>query len=126
MTKDPKEIKSEIEGVEFPKMTVYWRPGCPFCMNLQRQIDKHHLPHQKINIWDDPSGAAFVRGVADGNEVVPTISIGSTSMVNPSIKQILDAVNKESGGKLDEDGLASLKKGQAKPLGKLLRRILSE
>ena len=72
-----------------PAITVYWRPGCGFCSSLLRQLDRYGLPYDQVNIWEDPEGAEFVRSVARGNETVPTVSVGSTAMVNPSIDQIV-------------------------------------
>ena len=61
-------------------------------MMLERGLKKANIPLDKRNIWDDPSAAAFVRSVADGNETVPTIRIGGTSLVNPSKKQVVAAL----------------------------------
>ena len=72
-------------------ITVYWRPGCGFCSGLFRQLDKLQVPYAAVNIWEQPSGAAFVRSVARGNETVPTVSVGQVAMVNPSAQQILTA-----------------------------------
>ena len=71
-----------------PTVTVYWRPGCGFCSSLLRQLDRYGISYEQVNIWEQPEGAAFVRSVARGNETVPTVSVGSTAMVNPSIDQI--------------------------------------
>ena len=67
---------------------VYWRPGCPFCSSLFRQLEREGIDHQRVNIWDDPEAAAIVRSIANGNETVPTVVIGSAGMVNPSVGQI--------------------------------------
>ena len=60
----------------------YWRPGCPFCMNLESKLNKLDLPLNKKNIWDDKSHAATVRSIADGNETVPTVVIGKAKTVS--------------------------------------------
>ena len=39
-----------------------------------------------------PAAAAFVRSVADGTETVPTVVVSGTSMVNPSAKAVLAAL----------------------------------
>lgn len=70
----------------------YWRPGCPFCMNLERNLDKLSVPLNKLNIWDSPKHASTVRSIADGNETVPTVVIGAAQMVNPSADQVLQAI----------------------------------
>lgn len=41
-----------------PDITVYWRPGCPFCARLRRQLDRAGLPADWIDIWQDPRAAA--------------------------------------------------------------------
>ena len=72
-----------VEAVEF-----FWRPGCPFCSMLERDLVAAGIPLVKRNIWDDPTAAEFVRSVADGNETVPTVVIGEVGMVNPNAKQV--------------------------------------
>ncbi len=71
---------------------LYWRPGCPFCMILTRGLRRHGVPMRMHNIWDDPDAAALVRGVARGNETVPTVRIGDRYLVNPSTGAVLDAI----------------------------------
>lgn len=73
------------------EITVYWRPGCGFCARLLANLADTDLRVHKVNLWDDPSSAAFVRSVANGNETVPTVTVGDVSLVNPSVKAILDA-----------------------------------
>jgi glutaredoxin len=82
---------STIDSVDF-----YWRQGCGFCMNLERKLDRAGIPLAKKNIWDDPAHAAHVRSVANGNETVPTETIGSTSLVNPRLEQVIDALRREA------------------------------
>ncbi|MFJ2776482.1 hypothetical protein [Kitasatospora sp. NPDC087315] len=47
-----------------------------------------------MNIWRDSEAAAFVRSVADGNETVPTVTVAGRAMVNPSKRQLTEAVEK--------------------------------
>jgi hypothetical protein len=51
----------------------------------------------EINIWEDADGAAFVRSVAGGNETVPTVRIGTQSLVNPSPRELLAMIRENSG-----------------------------
>ncbi|MFE2543987.1 glutaredoxin domain-containing protein [Actinacidiphila glaucinigra] len=73
-------------------VVVYWRPGCTFCMKLRAQLRFARLRHTKVNIWRDPDAAAFVRSVADGNETVPTVTVAGRPMVNPTLRQLREAV----------------------------------
>lgn len=73
-------------------LDLYWRPGCPFCFSLKRSLKRRKLPVRLHNIWQDPDAAAVVRGVAGGNETVPTVVIGGRALVNPSpqaVEQLL-------------------------------------
>jgi len=73
-----------------PVVTVYWRPGCPYCMSLRRGLRRSGLATREVDIWSDPSAAAFVRDHAGGNETVPTVDVGGTVLVNPSARLVVD------------------------------------
>lgn len=77
-------------------VTVYWRPGCGFCSALLRQLERDGLAFDRVNIWDDPEGAAFVQSVAGGNETVPTVRIGDIGLVNPTGRDVLAAVAEQA------------------------------
>ncbi|WP_158889193.1 glutaredoxin domain-containing protein [Amycolatopsis anabasis] len=79
----------------------YWRPGCPFCLALRRRVRRSGLPVREIDIWADPEAAARVRSVADGNETVPTVFVGTHAMVNPSFRQLESAVREHAPALLD-------------------------
>ncbi|MDW3176055.1 MAG: glutaredoxin domain-containing protein [Acidimicrobiia bacterium] len=80
----------------------YWRPGCPFCMSLERSLEKLNLPLNKLNIWDDPAHAEAVRRIANGNETVPTVVIGDAQLVNPSADQVVQALANQAPDLLPE------------------------
>jgi hypothetical protein len=64
---------------------VYWRPGCPFCMRLRAGVGRDAGRLHWVDIWDDPAGAATVRGVTGGDETVPTVVTAAESFVNPGV-----------------------------------------
>jgi len=86
------------ETIEF-----YWRPGCGFCMALERNLTKIGLPFTKLNIWEDDAAAAFVRSVANGNETVPTVRVGAKSLVNPRAHQVVELLSDEAPELVPED-----------------------
>lgn len=65
-------------------------------MSLERRLTSAGVPFQKLNIWENPEYAAFVRSVADGNEVVPTLRIGEVSLVNPSPGEVIEAMKDQT------------------------------
>jgi mycoredoxin len=75
---------------------VYWRPGCPSCRWLLRPLRRQRISMVEINILEDRQAAARVRAVANGNETVPTVFVGPHAMVNPSVLQLLAAVDEQN------------------------------
>ncbi|MFF0341577.1 glutaredoxin domain-containing protein [Kribbella sp. NPDC004875] len=75
---------SVVEAARVGKPVIYWRPGCQFCLRLRFTLLGSAGGASWVNIWSDPAAAAAVRAVADGNETVPTVLVGSESRVNPA------------------------------------------
>ncbi len=82
---------------------LYWRPGCGFCMALERGLGRYDLPVRRHNIWEDPEAAGFVRSHAGGNETVPTVAIGSRVLVNPRPREVLEVMAEETPDLLPSD-----------------------
>ncbi|MCP3935458.1 MAG: NrdH-redoxin [Actinomycetia bacterium] len=83
---------------------LYWRPGCGFCMALDRGLSKvGDLPITRHNIWADPEAADYVREHANGNETVPTVRVGSVVMVNPTANQVMAALVQEHPEMVPDD-----------------------
>ena len=74
-------------------LTVYWRPGCPYCMRLTTRLRLARVPFDAVNIWADPDAAAVVRSVNDGDELVPTVRVGSDRYLsNPRYREVRAAM----------------------------------
>jgi len=80
--------------IDRSEVAVYWRPGCPYCSRLRRDLHRLGLPVTEVNIWEDPAGSAIVRSAAGGNETVPTVIVGSTALVNPSAKAVVETMQR--------------------------------
>ena len=78
-----------------PTVTVYWRPGCGFCMGLRRGLERRGVPHELVDVWQDPDASDKVRAVNGGNELVPTVSVGTRWLSNPSVDAVLAAMAEE-------------------------------
>lgn len=101
-------------------VTVYWRPGCGFCMGLLRSLERAGLAPERRNIWEDDEAAAFVRSVTGGNETVPTVTVGDRAFVNPAGTQVLQALAEVAPDELPE-GYAPPQPG---PVGRAMDRLL--
>lgn len=78
------------------EVEFYWRPGCSFSEALHSQLVESGLILREINIWEEPGAAERVREVANGNETVPTVIVGSSALVNPTAAEVHAAVRGES------------------------------
>jgi mycoredoxin len=79
-----------------PDVVVFWRPGCGFCMQLERTLGNSGVQYVRRNIWEDEEAAAFVRSVNNGNETVPTVVIGSEVYTNPPAAAVLAKLSMEA------------------------------
>ncbi len=77
-----------------PVIDFLWRPGCGFCAALHRRLTAAGVAMNEFNIWEDPAAADRVRAAANGNETVPTVYVGDHSMVNPSVEDVLAAIDR--------------------------------
>ncbi len=89
----PRRVPDTVETPGSDLVTVYWRPGCPYCAALRRGLRRAGLPTAEVNIWADPEAAGIVRSIAGGNETVPTVVVAGTGLVNPKVRTVLDAVH---------------------------------
>lgn len=87
-------------------MTVYWRPGCPYCARLRQDLRVLGVRAREINIWADESAAATVRELAGGNETVPTVVIGDRGFVNPPASTVLAELRRVTPGFTPDQQLA--------------------
>lgn len=74
-------------------VTVYWRPMCGYCELLKRALDRHGVAYQPVDIWEDRTQADVVKAANGGDELVPTVKVGERFMANPSVDQVLAALD---------------------------------
>ena len=75
-----------------PSVEVMWRPGCPYCSSLRRGLRRAGVVTTEHDIWSSVAAAARVREATGGDETVPTVVVGGRALVNPSARQVLDAI----------------------------------
>ncbi len=75
------------------RIEVLWRPGCPYCARLRSGLRRAGIETVEHDIWADRSAAARVREATGGDETVPTVVVGTRSLVNPSVAQVISAVH---------------------------------
>ena len=82
---------SAVEGARAAadgRVVIYWRSGCTFCQRLQLVLGRKVKDAVWVDVWADPEASAYVRGVNDGDEVVPTVVIDGVPHTNPSPRTV--------------------------------------
>lgn len=83
-----------VDGIE-----VLWRPGCPFCASLRRGLRRRAIATTEIDIWKDRDAAGRIRAATGGDETVPTVFVGGLALVNPSVRDVVAAIENEFPGR---------------------------
>ena len=77
---------------EVSPITLYWRPGCLFCVRLRRGLRRASIPLTEVNIWEDRAGGLTVRSLTGGTETVPTVTVAGVALVNPTVRRVLSEI----------------------------------
>jgi mycoredoxin len=66
------------------QVTMYSTTWCGYCRRLKLQLDQAGITYEEIDIERDPDAAAYVEGVNEGNQTVPTLRFADgTALTNP-------------------------------------------
>lgn len=72
------------------KFTMYSTSWCPFCQRLRQDLESQSISYSEVDVDDDSAAAELVKGLNNGNRVVPTLVFtDGSSMTNPSISEVL-------------------------------------
>ncbi|ATG50773.1 hypothetical protein CFK38_03980 [Brachybacterium vulturis] len=66
---------------------VLWKPGCLYCERLLLQLGKDPRVTW-VNVWRDEDANARVRAVNGGDELTPTVLLGTQVLRNPSATEL--------------------------------------
>lgn len=76
---------------------VFWRPGCPYCRRLRRDMDRLGVPADWRNIREDDLARDVVRRANAGDETVPTVRVGQRMLTNPSAELVASVAGRTTG-----------------------------
>jgi mycoredoxin len=65
---------------------------CGYCTLLKRDLQRRGVTYDEVDIWEDRSSAEIVKAATGGDEIVPTVRVGTRFLVNPSADEVLAAV----------------------------------
>lgn len=74
-------------------VTVYWRPMCGYCETLKDELSAKGIDYESVDIWNDRDQAEMVKSANNGDELVPTVRVGETFMANPTVDDVVAAMD---------------------------------
>jgi mycoredoxin len=70
-------------------VTMFTTSWCGYCTRLKTQMHREGIAFTEVNIEHHPDSAAFVMGVNDGNQTVPTLLFpDGSAATNPSVHEV--------------------------------------
>lgn len=70
-------------------LTMYSTSWCGYCHRLKSQLDREGIAYQVVDIERDEAAAAYVMGVNNGNQTVPTVRFeDGSALTNPTIVDV--------------------------------------
>jgi mycoredoxin len=69
--------------------TTTW---CGICVHTKRYLHSKNVPFEEIDIEEHPHFGEQIERATGGYRIVPTLEIGGNLMVNPSRKEIDNAL----------------------------------
>lgn len=79
------------------RIVMYSKSWCPDCRRARRVITESKVPFTELDVTNDEKARAFVRGINNGNESVPTIIFPDGSILvepgNSKLSEKLQSLN---------------------------------
>lgn len=73
---------------------MYTTSWCGYCYRLKHQLRRAGIGVTEIDIERDPSAAAVVEQLNEGNQTVPTVLFpDGSSLTNPSVREVAARLN---------------------------------
>ena len=73
-------------------VTIYSTTWCGHCRRLKRQLDEAGIAYEEIDIDEHEQYADRIVEATGGFRTVPTLQIGDTLLVNPTVPQVRAAL----------------------------------
>ena len=84
-------------------VTMYSTTWCGYCRRLKRQFDEAGIAYREVDVDADHSHDRRIIELTGGYRVVPTVEIGRSMLVNPTLKEVEAALSGGGGRTVDRD-----------------------
>jgi mycoredoxin len=72
---------------------MYSTPWCGYCRRLKRQFDEAGIAYEEIDVDATPGFDQRIIEASGGYRTVPTVEVGQRLLVNPTIKEVEEALS---------------------------------
>ena len=79
-------------GTLVPEVTMFSTTWCGHCIRLKRQLDESGIAYTEVDIDLHEQYGAEIEQVTGGFRTVPTLKIGGSLLVNPSLGEVKAAL----------------------------------
>lgn len=80
-------------------VTMFSTTWCGYCRRLKRQMDDAGISYREVDLDDDPSYDDRIVAKTGGFRTVPTLEVRGELLVNPSIREVEDALAVQRSGR---------------------------
>lgn len=80
-------------------VTMFSTTWCGYCRRLKRQMDDAGISYREVDLDDDPSYDDRIVAKTGGFRTVPTLEVRGELLVNPSIREVEDALAMQRSGR---------------------------
>ena len=74
------------------RVTMYSTVWCGHCRRLKRELDDAGIGYREVDLDEVPGLGPRIEAVTGGYRTVPTVDIGGTLLVNPSVGEVRAAL----------------------------------
>ena len=80
------------EAPEVADVKMYTTTWCGICVHTKRYLKSKNVEFEEIDIEEHPEHGDRIEEITGGYRIVPTLEIGGKLMVNPSCREIDEAL----------------------------------
>ena len=73
-------------------VTMYSTPWCGYCKRLKRQFEQSGIAYREIDVDATPGYDERIIAASGGYRTVPTVEVGERLLVNPTVKEVEEAL----------------------------------
>ena len=73
-------------------VTMFTTVWCGYCRRLKRGLEEAGVDFREVDVDDEPQYNERIVQASGGYRTVPTVQVGESLLVNPSAREVVDAL----------------------------------